>query len=354
MFWKKDKYKTTSLVSKLMLLYSLSTIGIIISIALFLYPSFNNIIQHSSAPTHLTIECFKNAIIALLLGSLVAIIFGYVIADRSLKKISDFTQKMQTITADSLHERINPNHWPVEMKALGSEFNIMIDRLERSFARLSQFSSDISHELRNPLHNLMASTEMALIRDKSVNDYKELLVSHQEEYHQLSKLVENLLFLAKADNRQLPIHKEMFSSRQEILKACDYFQAIAEDKNIKMTCHGDEEIFIEQLLFRRVLINLLSNALNYTPENGVIDISITKESHFAKISIVDSGMGIDSKHIPKIFDRFYRVDSARGQLSGGLGLGLAIVKSIIELHQGNITLQSKINQGTTVHIYLPN
>lgn len=261
---------------------------------------------------------------------------------------------MRMISADSLHNRINPNHWPSELKTLGNEFNIMLDRLERSFKQLSQFSSDISHELRNPLHSLMSSTEIALTKYQTVDDIKHFLATQLDEYHYLSKLIENLLFIAKADHGQLQIEKSIVSSKSEIHKACDYFQAMADEKNIRLACDGDEFILVDTLLFNRAIVNLLSNALKYTPENGIVTISTTRmNDNKIQICINDSGIGIEDHHINRLFDRFYRADAARAQETGGLGLGLAIVKSIVDLHNGSIEVRSMAGTGTAIQLILP-
>lgn len=357
MSWKNVnifRLRSRSLVTKLMVLYAISTIGILLSISIFLYPTFINIVENINTGfySYLIEICYKKIVIALLLSSLGAVLLGYFIARNSMSRVHEFANKMEMITANSLHERINPNDWPSELKILGNKFNTMLDRLHASFTQLSQFSSDIAHELRNPIHNLRGMTEQALTKTRTVEEYTQLLISSHEEYEYLTKLIENLFFLAHADYGQITINKIQLNSREEILKICDYFNAIADDKNIEIICEGDAKIQADPILFKRVISNLLSNALKYTPNDGKIKIDINSSHHAAFISVKDTGVGIDEAHLPKIFDRFYRVDASRSSLSGGLGLGLAIAKSIIELHHGHIHLESKLNAGTTVYIKL--
>jgi two-component system heavy metal sensor histidine kinase CusS len=352
MFWKNDK----SLVIKLMVLYALSTIGILASIGLFLYPTFVNIMLHvdHDISSYLMTVCYERISAALLFGSLVAVLLGYYIAKKSLNRINEFARKMESITADSLHERIDSNEWPSELNVLGEKFNHMLDRLEKSFTQLSQFSSDIAHELRNPIHHLMGITELALTKDKSVDEYKKLLETAQDEYQHLSRLIENLLFLARADHGQMVLQKEKLCVRDEMTNLCEFYQAMADEKNIAIHCEGDAALMADKTLFKRVLNNLLANALQYTPQEGWVRLFVsTLDSGHVQLVVSDSGVGIGEEHVGKVFDRFYRVDSSRASESGGMGLGLAMVKSIVELHEGEVWVESFVGRGTEVGVLLP-
>ncbi|OAI48560.1 hypothetical protein AYO45_01080 [Gammaproteobacteria bacterium SCGC AG-212-F23] len=358
MFWKNVnlfRFKPLSLVTKLMLFYSLSTIGILSAIGLFLYPTYLKMTEEINKiqPSHVTVECYEKIIITLLIGALSAIILGYFMARKGLNRLKEFERKMEQITADSLHDRINLNEWPKELISLGKKFNTMLDRIQGSFDQLSQFSSDIAHELRTPIHNLRGITELALSKEQYSDEYRHMLETSMNEYQHLSKLIENLLFLARSDHGQLTLNKEAINARNEILNLCDYYQAIADERQIKLTCHGDAIVSVDPTLFKRVINNLLTNALKYTKPNGEILIEIKSTDQHAVVSIHDTGDGIAEEHLTKIFDRFYRVDSSRSGKSGGLGLGLAIVKSIIDLHRGKLHIQSKVNSGTSVYIQLP-
>lgn len=349
------RLRTWPLVTKFMVLYTISTIGILCAVIIFLYPTFLDVISHINVTfyNYLSDICHKKIATTLLLISLMVIFLGYIIARNSISRIHEFANKMETITANSLHERINLNDWPRELKALGQKFNNMLDRLQLSFNQLSQFSSDIAHELRNPIHNLKGMTEQALVKKRSIEEYDQLLESSLEEYEYLTKLIENLFFLAHVDHGEIKINKIELNAKEEILKICDYFSAIAEEKNVEIACEGNATVAVDPILFKRVVNNLLSNALKYTPSNGKIriDLNTTKDNVF--LIIKDTGIGIQQAHLPKIFDRFYRIDPSRSSLTGGLGLGLTIAKSIINLHKGQISIESEINKGTTITIKLP-
>lgn len=353
MFLKR--VKSWSLVSRLMMLYALSTAGILLSIGLYLYPMFSLLMQHihDDRSAYLSAECFQKFIIAVLLSTIASLIFGYFIAKNGLSSVQNFSDKMEKMTADSLEIKINPEDFPKELQKLGNQFNQMLDRLHISFKQLSQFSSDIAHELRNPLHVLMGTTELALTRSKSPEEYQQILASHQEEYAHLSRLIENLLFLAKADHGKVILEKENLNAKNEIENICDYYQAVTDEKNIQLSVAGDAIITVDPTLFKRVFNNILSNAVKYTPENGTVNIKIKSDIAHTQISITDTGIGIDAQHLPNLFDRFYRVDPSRSTESGGLGLGLAIVKSIVALHSGEITIKSELNQGTSVILSIP-
>jgi two-component system heavy metal sensor histidine kinase CusS len=347
--------KSLSLVTKLMLLYSLSTMGLISAIGLFLYPTFIKIMEkiNGNEASYITAECYEKIIITLLVGSLCAVLFGHFIARKGLNRMREFEDKMEKITANSLHERINLNEWPKELKNFGKKFNTMLDRIQVSFIQLSQFSSDIAHELRTPVNNLRGITEIALSKEKYSDEYKQILEKYMNEYHHLSKLIENLLFLARSDHGQLTLKKETINAQEEILNICDYYRAIADENKIELSCVGNAKLSADPTHFKRIISNLISNALKYTQPNGKISIHIESMDPWAKISIHDTGVGIADEHITRVFDRFYRVDSSRSSQSGGLGLGLAIVKSIVDLHNGNIVLESKLDSGTSVYLQLP-
>jgi len=287
------------------------------------------------------------------MSSLISILFGHLIARKGLKRMREFENKIEQITASSLHERIDLNEWPKELKRFGKKFNTMLDRLQSSFDRISQFSSDIAHELRTPINNLRGITEVALLKDKLPSQYRVTLEKHMNEYQQLTRLIENLLFLARSDHGQLIVKKEVVNAYHEISNICDYYRALAEDNNIELSCSGNADLIVDAILFKRAINNLLSNALNYTQANGKVKIAIKSMDKGVSIAISDTGQGIADRHVTRVFDRFFRVDSSRSLNYGGIGLGLPIVKSIIDLHNGKVNIESQLNVGTTVSLWLP-
>ena len=289
----------------------------------------------------------------LLLGMFLSLLLGKYVTSRGLKSLDILTDTVKTISTSSLNQRVNPALLPKELTTLGESFNQMLDRIETSFARMHQMSADMSHELRTPITNLIGQTELLLSYNHSEGDYRLAQSSNLEELQRMASLVENILFLARAESQQPAIIKETISVSQETSKISEYYQALADDKNISITQKGEASLHVNVIMFKRLLSNLISNAVKYTPAHGAIEIVITQQAESVLLSIADNGIGIDAEHLPKLFDRFYRVDDSRSAEISGTGLGLSIVKSIVDLHHGSIAIQSISGAGATINITLP-
>lgn len=293
-------------------------------------------------------------LIALFLGTLVALAIGFLIAHRGVRSFYLLAQKVQKITATSLDQRIDPKKWPRELSGLVIAFNQMLDRIESSVLRLKQFSSDLSHEMRTPITNMIGQTEISLSYDCSSDEYRNVLESNLEELQRIASLIENILFLARAENPQMDLNKVPLQIREEIALVIDYFHAVAEEKNIKIFHEGNAYIQANQVMIRRMLSNLISNAIKFSHEGGVIRfITCEMEDDMVQILLHDNGVGIAHEHLAKLCDRFYRIETTRNQNPNGTGLGLSIVKSIVEIHQGTLTIQSQFGKGTIIAIRLP-
>ena len=292
-------------------------------------------------------------VIVLVLGVVCAAGMGAAIARRGMRPLEKITQAAEHITASQLHERINPAEWPQELTALATAFDRMLSRLEESFTRLSQFSADLAHELRTPINNLMGEVGVALTRQRPTEEYREVLESSLEECGRLSRMIDSLLFLARADKAEAQLQRHAFDAGREIGAVVEFFEAMAAELSVRVTWQGQATLHGDVILFRRVASNLLSNALHFTPRGGTVAISIRAgDDQAIEVTVRDTGCGIAAEHLPRIFDRFYRVDPARSQHSG-TGLGLAIVKSIMELHGGSVTVQSEPGKGTTFTLRFP-
>ena len=292
----------------------------------------------------------------MLIGILLSVATGILVARRGMKPLADIASAAERITATQLHERIDVGSWPQELTILARAFNRMLERLEGSFNRLSECSADLAHELRTPLNNLRGEAEVALSKPRAPHEYREILASSLEEYARLSRMLENLLFLAKADSDQAMIILSPINVRAEIEKVIHFYEALAADLDVRMVCEGAAAATtkVDPDLFQRVISNLLANALHYTPGGGTISFFIDSSQNLGiGVTCRDSGAGIPSEHLPKIFDRFYRINSSSSGTTDGAGLGLAIVKSIMDLHGGSITIQSVVGQGTAVHLFFP-
>jgi two-component system heavy metal sensor histidine kinase CusS len=293
-----------------------------------------------------------------ILGSAAA---GLFITRRGLRPVEAITAAAQRVTAAQLNARISRGHWPVELTTLASEFDKMLARLEESFTRLSQFSADLAHELRTPINNLMGSAEVALARSRTPEEYREVLESGLEEYNRLSRMIDSLLFLARAENVETKIQKVPLDAVKEIQSVLEFYEPLSAENSIELDCPQARRQPVEtvtvnadSILFRRVLGNLVSNALQYTPRSGRVTISAQNNGgQWAEVRVSDTGCGIPSEHLPKVFDRFYRIDPARAHHPQGTGLGLAIVKSIMDLHAGTVTVESRPGQGATFTLRFP-
>ena len=284
-------------------------------------------------------------------GVLASTLIAIVVTRRGLQPLRDMAQLLGRIGPDQLKERIGSNGWPNELQPLAVAFDEMLKRLDDSFTRLSQFSADLAHELRTPIANMMGEAQVALTRDRTADDYRETIESTVAECERLSRIVDNLLFVARVDAAREPIARKWFDARAAIEKIAAFYQMVADDHNVTINCSGDGQIHADPDLFERALGNLLDNALRFTPAHGSIHIGLSKRNADFEVAVSDNGCGIAAEHLPRVFDRFYRAESSRG--SDGAGLGLALVKSIVDLHGGSATIESEIGQGTTVKLTFP-
>jgi two-component system, OmpR family, heavy metal sensor histidine kinase CusS len=291
--------------------------------------------------------------LVLLVGVLVSATLGFLIAKAGLRPLAKLAQIFMRVSPDHMDERIGSVQWPPEIGDLGKAFDSMIQRLERTFSLLSHFSADLAHELRTPINNLRGEAEVALGRSRTVEEYRHVIESSLEEYERLSRVIDNLLFLARADTRNTVARLSPVNARQEIDAIMEYFEALAEEKAITITISGNALLRADGILFRRAVTNILSNAFHYTPRGGSVRVEIGRNNGSSNITVTDTGIGIDPVCLQKVPGRFFRTEKARAMNSQGSGLGLAIVKSIMELHRGRLDIESTPGEGTAVHLRFP-
>jgi len=296
---------------------------------------------------------FGALLIVVLSGSILAsAVIAITVTKRGLRPLGEMTRSLERIGPTHLNERVAPGGWPRELQPLAVAFDDMLARLEVSFTRLSQFSADLAHELRTPIANILGEAQVALTRDRTPDEYREVIESTIAECERLSGIVDNLLFVARADAAREPIQRKQFDGRAAMEKIATFYRTIAEDRHVAINCAGEGEIYGDPVLFSRAVSNLVDNGLRFTPDGGAIQISIAARATHSEVAVSDSGCGIPSEHLPRVFDRFYRVDSSRS--SAGAGLGLALVKSIVDLHGGSARIESEVDRGTTVTVTFPN
>jgi two-component system heavy metal sensor histidine kinase CusS len=285
-------------------------------------------------------------------GILASALIAITVTRHGLRPLGQMTRSLERIGPTHLNERVAPGGWPRELQPLAVAFDDMLARLDVSFTRLSQFSADLAHELRTPIANILGEAQVALTRDRTSDEYREVIESTVAECERLSGIVDNLLFVARADAAREPTERKQFDGRAALEKIATFYGTIAEDRHVTINCTGEGEIYGEPVLFSRAVSNLVDNALRFTPDGGAIQLSLAARAAHSEVAVSDNGCGIPSEHLPRVFDRFYRVDSSRS--SAGTGLGLALVKSIVDLHGGSVRIQSEVSRGTTVTLIFPN
>lgn len=279
-------------------------------------------------------------------------ILGWAAARRGLAPLRAMREQAQVVTAQQLSHRLPVESVPVELAELAQSLNDMLARLEEAFHRLSDFSSDIAHELRTPVSNLMTETHVALSRPRSADDYRNILESNAEEFEHMARMISDMLLLAKAENGLAAQNLETVNLAAEVRALFDYYDAVAEEKGLKLALEGDAEVSADRLMLRRALGNLLSNAVRHSSAKTTLRVNIDARADAVSIGMENTGDGIAQEYRERVFDRFFRVDPSRQRSSEGTGLGLAIARSIVVAHGGTISVTSAGNV-TTFTIRLP-
>lgn len=262
-------------------------------------------------------------------------VLGWAVARRGLAPLRDISASAAGITANRLDRRVAANSIPVELAEVADTLNKMLARLEASFRRLSDFSSDIAHELRTPVSNLLTQTQVTLSKTRTLDEYQNVLASNAEEFERLSRMIADMLFLAKSDNDLIVPNREKVDLGAEVASLFEFYEAFVDENSVSLTCSGGGIVSGDRLMLRRAVNNLLSNAVRHTPKSGRIAVRVddTDESSLV-LSVENSGETIAPEHLPRLFDRFYRTDASRQRFGEGAGLGLAITRSIARAHGG--------------------
>jgi heavy metal sensor kinase len=285
----------------------------------------------------------------------VSVFGGLYLSNVSLRPVDEVTTRARRITAENLDQTIPHRAVNDEIGRLVSTFNDMIQRLHSSFAQVRQFSADASHELRTPLTVMRGEIEVALRSSKTPEEYRRVLESSMEEIMRMSLIIENLLTLAKADQGTHDLHFSEVNLATLVQELFDDSEILAEEKHIRVTLEKNDSITIvgDQVRLRQLFLNIIDNAIKYTPDGGAVTLSVERHNGTALFRVADTGIGIPPGEIARVFDRFYRVDKARSRDIGGTGLGLSIAKWIAELHRGTITIHSELDRGSTFTVELP-
>ncbi|NGZ84184.1 heavy metal sensor histidine kinase [Duganella aceris] len=289
----------------------------------------------------------SDMLLALGVGAVLATLLGYAIVRHSMRQLRSVIGKANDITASRLNTRLSLQDAPVELREMGAAFNAMLDRLEDGVQRLSGFAADLAHDMRTPVSTLMVETQVALSRPRTAEEYQTLLASNSEEYERLARMIENTLFLARVDNAQLALKRETLDLRAELQRIHDYFDILADDVGVRFTVESPPlQAEIDPVLLQRAVNNLVSNAIRHTPAGGTVHLSARESDQGVELAVSNTGAGIAPEHLPHIFNRYYRADAARSDHGHSAGLGLSIVRAIMELHGGNIWVESEPGAST--------
>ena len=276
-----------------------------------------------------------------LLAAAVMTALGWLAARQGLAPLRAVTGVAANVSAERLGERLPLNDIPAELRELAHVFNAMLDRLEDSFRRLSQFSTDIAHELRTPVNNLMMQAQVALSRARTPEEYRDLLGSSVEEYERLARMISDMLFLAKADNGLVVPRREVVDLAVEAGRLADFFEPLAAERNVHIAVEGAARTQGDRLMLDRAVSNLLSNAVRHAAPGSSVTVRLSSDAKGAIVTVENEGSEIAPEHLSRVFDRFYRADPSRHDSAESSGLGLAITQSIVHAHGGRIEAVSE-------------
>ncbi|MFJ3054613.1 heavy metal sensor histidine kinase [Herbaspirillum sp. NPDC087042] len=273
-----------------------------------------------------------------LLGIVLAVISSYWIARAGLAPLRRMSARAQNFTPRKLSARMPVESLPEELSVLAEAFNGALGRIQEAYTQLEAFNADVAHELRTPLANLIGETQVALARERSAGEFKDVLQSNLEELDRIRSIINDMLFLARSDQGEAATARVPARLADEVQKTVDFFEFVLDDASMIITVAGDTDAtaMMETALFKRALTNLIQNAIQHSPVGALIRIDIASQEETVRVAVTNPGAPIDEQHLPRLFDRFYRVDSARQDINGshGHGLGLAIVKAVARMHGG--------------------
>ena len=295
-------------------------------------------------------------VIAIPTTLIISSLFGWFFVYKSLNPIDEITKTARKIGDGDLSQRLKELKSNDEVGRLVETFNNMISKLEESFKQIRQFTADVSHELRTPLTIMKGEVEVALRKRRLPEEYEKIMNGILEEVELLTKIVEDLLFLERAESGVIKLNQEEINLNFLLGNIVEQFKTIMERKKLDFYMHVEPEDIVingDAMQLRKLFLNLLDNAIKYTDEGGKINLSILSTGKYAKVILTDTGIGIPEKELFYIFKRFYRVDKSRAGDTGGSGLGLSICETIVRVHNGRIEVESIPNFGSTFKVFLP-
>jgi heavy metal sensor kinase len=284
-----------------------------------------------------------------------AVVSGYWLMRRSLQPVDEITKRAEGITSSNLSERLPVFRTGDELERLSVALNRMIERLDDAFQHINRFSADASHELRTPLTILQLELEGIAQSHRLTSSLTDQIGSALEETDRMSHIVENLLVISRLDAGEVKMDKTRLDLGQLAASTAEQMRLLAVEKEILFRISVAENIYVEgdRSRLQQVVVNLVANAIKYTPEGGEVEVKVRREGRTAVLEVSDNGVGISAQALPHVFERFYRADKARSRNSGGAGLGLAIVKAVCTAHGAEIKVSSQEGRGSRFTVELP-
>lgn len=285
--------------------------------------------------------------LALVMGALLAFVLGWGVSRHGLEPLRRLAEQSNRINIRQLDRRLNVAGEAKEIHGLSHGLNLMLDRLEEGFSQLSRHSADMAHELRTPLTNLLGQTQHTLRRERETAEYRQVLESNIEEYERLSRMIDSMLFLARTENPSTALTFDEVDLGVLVAQLCDYFEGMAEDDGRTLVNQSSGTVVANRDLLRTALANLIANALRHGRSETPIHITTMSMEDRLELRVHNLGTAISPDNLQRVFERFYRCDSARAGVADSGGLGLAIVRSIIQWHGGDVRVESNNETGTT-------
>ncbi|QCP15024.1 heavy metal sensor histidine kinase [Pseudoduganella umbonata] len=274
------------------------------------------------------------------IAALVAALCGAWMLHRGLRPLRVLAEHAALVRPGTLDRRIAAAGAPSELQPLIGALNAMLARLQEGYARLSGFSADLAHEFRTPVANLLGQSQVMLAQPRSAAEYESLVASNIEELERLARMIESMLFLARAEQDEVAPASRPLQALDELSKVAGFFEGMAEERGLRLACAGGGEVLADPALLRRALANLLSNAVRHADAGSTIHLRAEADGGSTALSVENTGTPIGPEHLPYLFERFYRADAARNHAGGSTGLGLSIVRAIMALHGGSAAVHT--------------
>lgn len=292
---------------------------------------------------------------AVALAVVLTAVLGFAVLRRDLMALTRMSRRAAEITPANLSSRLREEEAPAELRQLAGAFNAMLDRLENGYEHLSQFSADLAHEIRTPVNILMGQTQVTLGQLRSTEEYEQILESNLEELTRLSRIIENILFLAQTDHADLAVDTSAIAPAEELQKIADYFEGVAAERNMTFDVRAAPDLACHAnlIMWRRAVSNLVVNAVRYGDVGTEVRISARREADGIVIDVANRGPAMTRQQMERMFDRFYRGDKSRSEYTESNGLGLAIVKAIMAVHAGTATVSCSADGWIVFSLFFP-